>query len=73
MNGHPMTRARAPVEVPIFVQVADRKGALLEQYWQDCERCADRQLEALEAEKVGDEKGGSKRRSRRVLRPKSRT
>ncbi len=38
---------------------------------QDCERCADEELESLRASSA--EKGGSRRRSRRVLRPRSKT
>ena len=46
----------------------------LEAYWQDCECCADKELEALQQEKTGGaERGGFKRRSRRVLRPRSST
>jgi hypothetical protein len=37
----------------------------------ECERCADEELEAVRQSAA--EKGGSKRRSRRVLRPKSKT
>jgi hypothetical protein len=36
-----------------------------------CEKCADEELEAMR--QATAEKGGSKRRSRRVLRPKPRT
>lgn len=37
----------------------------------DCERCADEELESFR--QLAAEKGGSRRRSRRVLRPRSKT
>lgn len=42
----------------------------LESYWQECERAADAELEGLRAGQA--EKGGSRRRSSRRLRPRSR-
>lgn len=41
----------------------------LEAYWEACERAADTELEAVRATEA--EKGGSKRRSPRQLRPRS--
>jgi hypothetical protein len=41
----------------------------VEAYWQACERCADDELEGVRAEQA--EKGGSRRRSPRRLRPRS--
>jgi len=43
--------------------------AELEAYWQACERAADAELEGMRATQA--EKGGSKRRSPRRLRPRS--
>ncbi|MBW1878746.1 MAG: hypothetical protein JRJ84_10330 [Deltaproteobacteria bacterium] len=35
MNGHLLTRPEAPAEVPMFMQVADKKGIVIASFWQD--------------------------------------
>lgn len=34
-NGRPLPTANAPAEVPLLIQVADAKGVILLEYWQD--------------------------------------
>lgn len=34
-NGRPLLEPRAAVEIPLFVQVMDKKGVIVHQYWQD--------------------------------------
>jgi len=41
MNGHLLTRPEAPAEVPVFMQVADKKGVVIASFWQDGARFPD--------------------------------
>lgn len=73
VRGRTRTRLVNPEEaVVVRRQIEDGRAfrGELEAYWQACERAADAELEGLRAAEA--EKGGSRRRSSRRLRPRSR-
>ncbi len=73
VGGRTRTRlVRAEDAIVVRRQIEDGRAfrGELESYWQACERAADAELEGLHAGQA--EKGGSRRRSSRRLRPRSR-
>lgn len=74
VRGRTHTRLVSAEEaVVVRRQIEDGRAfrAEMESYWQACERSADEELEGVRA--VQAEKGGSKRRLPRRLRPRSRS
>lgn len=73
VRGHTRTRLVSAEEAAVVRrQIEDGRAfrGELESYWQECERAADAELAGLHSAEA--EKGGSKRRSPRRLRPRSR-